>query len=292
MNMTLPGMEPTREDVIAYAMSRPLDEKIRTAIALLQGNEQIALSMNQDGYWLAFSGGKDSEVIKELAKMAGIKYRAVYNVTTIDAPELVRHIQLKHIDVEWSRPKRNLIMQMQHQMPGPPTRQARWCCEMYKEHGGDGMVKIIGVRAAESARRAVTWSQVTANRRSGVIVCPIIYWTDDDVWEFIRIRNIAYCSLYDEGFKRLGCIGCPMVGENGTRAAFDRWPGFERLWKIGFRKYWDRWHGVPRRDGKPRWFEKYGSVEELWRWWISRGKWDGKDDECQSSLIFVGGETE
>ena len=48
-------------------------------------------------------------------------------------------------------------------------------------------------------------------RRRKVTVNPIIEWTDADVWEFIKSENIPYCELYDEGWRRLGCIGCPMA---------------------------------------------------------------------------------
>ena len=42
------------------------------------------------GYWLAFSGGKDSIVLHRLAEMAGVKFDAHYGLTTIDPPELVQ----------------------------------------------------------------------------------------------------------------------------------------------------------------------------------------------------------
>lgn len=46
-----------------------------------------------DGYYLAYSGGKDSDCIKILAQLAGVKYDAVHNLTTVDAPETVRYVQ-------------------------------------------------------------------------------------------------------------------------------------------------------------------------------------------------------
>ena len=58
-----------------------------------------------EGYYLAFSGGKDSVVIKALADMAGVKYDAHYNVTSVDPPELVRFIKEKYPDVMWEYPR-------------------------------------------------------------------------------------------------------------------------------------------------------------------------------------------
>jgi phosphoadenosine phosphosulfate reductase len=158
---------------------------------------------------------------------------------------------------------------------GPPTRLARWCCEIYKEQGGNGLFQAIGVRAPESQRRKGAWAIVSFHKRdNSPIMCPILYWTDVDIWTFIYEQKMEYCSLYDEGFARLGCIGCPMGGPKGMAKDFARWPHYEKLWKRGFQKYWDRWKGVPTlRENKhgnhDRWIEKMDSVDDLWNWWIS-----------------------
>lgn len=56
---------------------------------------------------------------------------------------------------------------------------------------------------------------------------PIIEWSDAEVWEFIKAQNIPYCGLYDEGWKRLGCIGCPMATTRGREREFVRWPKYK-----------------------------------------------------------------
>ena len=65
-------------------------DKVDKAIERLQTYEP------QEGYYLCFSGGKDSVVIKALADMAGVKYDAHYNVTGIDPPALVAFIKKYH----------------------------------------------------------------------------------------------------------------------------------------------------------------------------------------------------
>lgn len=283
MQKALPGMA-------LPPMEQPLDRKIELAIKLLQGYEEMALQLSPDGFYLAFSGGKDSIVIKELANMAGVRYKAWYNQTTIDPPELVYFIQRHHADVEWSRAKRNLCLSIADHAEGPPTRLRRWCCAEYKEAYGNGGYKIIGVRAAESPRRAKTWRPLVANKNTGYVLCPILYWSDADIWAFVRQQGLPYCSLYDEGFDRLGCIGCPMKNEAATKKDFERWPGFERLWKMGIKKFYDKFKGVPRRDGKARAIETFETFEIFWNWWISRKGQAG--DECQTSLLFSGGDDE
>lgn len=275
-------MTPEEEEykrIMAVAMAAPLAEKVQRAIEFLQFHEILANQNHEEGYYLAYSGGKDSTVMLALAKMAGVRFQAYYNQTTIDPPELVRFIQQQK-NILWNRPEKNLIWRMTDKSSGPPTRLARWCCEIYKEHGGTGRIKLIGVRAAESPRRAAQWREVIPNRNGGTILCPILYWTDEDVWTFIHHFALPYCSLYDEGFKRLGCVGCPISGPEGTKRDFARWPGFERLWKLGFQAYWKAWKGVPRRDGNPRWIERFDRWEDLWEWWTSRKAWK-KADECQ-----------
>ena len=61
-----------------------------------------------EGFYLAFSGGKDSVAVKALADMAGVKYDAHYSLTTVDPPELVKFIKQVHPDVEIKYPETTL----------------------------------------------------------------------------------------------------------------------------------------------------------------------------------------
>ena len=266
--------EVTPEEIYDAHLAEPLDRKIEVALALIREYEPMALELSPDGYYVAFSGGKDSIVMERLFKLAGVKYRAWYNNVTIDPPELVQFIKREYPDVRWNNPKEgNLTSRMVKESQGPPTRIARWCCEIYKEQGGDGVMKAIGVRAQESPRRKGAWTTITVNRRGGIYICPILFWTEDDVWEFIQRQGMPYCSIYDEFdgngklmFKRLGCVGCPMAGPAGQARDFKRWPKYEQMWRRGFAAYWKAWKGVPRRDGGARWIEKFDNVDQLWAW--------------------------
>lgn len=70
-------------------------DRVEVAIKRLQTFEP------DEGYYLAFSGGKDSVVIKVLADMAKVKYDAHYNVTSVDPPELIQFIREHYPDVKW-----------------------------------------------------------------------------------------------------------------------------------------------------------------------------------------------
>ena len=128
--------------------------------------EKIKAFEPAEGYYLAFSGGKDSQCIYHLCKMAGVKFDAHYRVTSVDPPELVRFIKDHYPDVarEVPRDQDGKPITMWNLIPRkklPPTRIARYCCAELKESGGKGRVTMTGVRWAESANRKNNQGLVT-----------------------------------------------------------------------------------------------------------------------------------
>ena len=171
-----------------------IENKVQIAIERLRYHEP------DDGYYLAYSGGKDSTVILELARMAGVQFDTHHNLTTVDPPEVVRFVRSQP-EITIERPEHTMWeIIIRHGIP--PTRRIRYCCEELKEGGGKGRTVITGVRWAESSRRKQTRKVIEGcNRYDRMVVNPIVDWTDADVWQFIREQNLPYCSLYDEGFK-------------------------------------------------------------------------------------------
>ena len=144
-----------------------LSEKVQKSIERLKAFEP------PEGYYLAFSGGKDSVVCKALLDMSGCKYDATYRVTSVDPPELVRFIKNQHPDVKREVPRygtrrgpewEGKPITMWNLIPWkmmPPTRIVRYCCEHLKESGGDGRLTVTGVRWAESPNRRKNQGHVT-----------------------------------------------------------------------------------------------------------------------------------
>jgi phosphoadenosine phosphosulfate reductase len=120
----------------------------------------------QEGYILAYSGGKDSDVIKRLTTLSGAKYQAVHNLTTVDAPETVKYIQ-NQTDVEILRPDRSM-WQLIVDNKYPPTRIARYCCRELKEKSNVGRVTITGVRKAEGTSRKANQGLITFPQKDDV----------------------------------------------------------------------------------------------------------------------------
>jgi phosphoadenosine phosphosulfate reductase len=146
-----------------------LKERVQASIERLKAFEP----RNGEGYYLAFSGGKDSVVCKALLDMAGVKYESTYRVTSVDPPELVQFIKNEHPDVKREIPHyKNITYKDGRLMPitmwnliprklMPPTRLVRYCCSELKESGGDGRMTVTGVRWAESVNRAKNQGKVT-----------------------------------------------------------------------------------------------------------------------------------
>lgn len=231
-------------------------DRVEVAIDRLQTFEP------RGGYYLCFSGGKDSCVIKALADMANVKYDAHYNATGIDPPELIYFMREYHKDVEWDIPRdkdgnRITMWSLIPKKRMPPTRLVRYCCEELKEGGGEGRMVVTGVRWAESTKRKNNRHLIEEQGKRGKkimqfdniddaqqfkfcpikhkqILNPIIDWTESDVWEFIHEYKIPYCCLYDQGYKRLGCIGCPMSGGKKQIEEFNKYPKFKSLYLKAF----------------------------------------------------------
>ena len=148
----------------------------------MQGKDKVQVAIDRlkafeppEGYYLAFSGGKDSVVIKALADMAGVKYDAHYCHTSVEPPELVRFVREHHSDVsiEWSKDKDGNRITMWNLIPQkyfPPTRIARYCCQALKETGGMGRMCITGVRWAESPNRRNNQGEVTIYKGNKEII--------------------------------------------------------------------------------------------------------------------------
>lgn len=250
--------------------------------------------------YLAYSGGKDSDTIAELALRAVGKdaVEIHYHATGIDPPELVKHVKARFkawepdgIECHFDKPAANM-----HDLivaKGPPTRMKRFCCDALKEGKGAGRVVLTGVRWAESTRRAANHGVLTVmsktkslratmnddndiqrriiehcTTKSRITVNPIVDWTDADVWEFLRGNGISYCPLYDEGFHRLGCIGCPMARERRHRE-FARWPHMQRYFMRAFADHIKAW---------PQYGDRFGwhTAEDVWHWWMEDGHVSGQ----------------
>ena len=257
------------------------NDKVQTAIKRLQTFEP------PEGYYLAFSGGKDSVVVKALMDMAGVNYDAHYSVTSVDPPELVRFVKtFKDVKFDYPTDRDGKVVTMWNLIPQkgiPPTRIARYCCRYLKEGNGKGRFVVTGVRRAESSKRksrgGLELSDAKTSKREILdpdnpsqelihicptkaqrILNPIIDWSTEDVWEFIKEYEVRYCKLYDLGYKRLGCIGCPAAGHQ-REIEFKRYPKY----KQAYMKAFERMLNANREKQRET---KWETAKDVMNWWL------------------------
>lgn len=245
---------------------------------------------------VTYSGGKDSDVQLKLAIRSGIPFEVQNSHTTADAPETVRHIRKKFHDLELKGIKctvnkpiyQGKSITMWSLIPlklMPPTRTVRYCCQVLKEGAGDGRMIATGVRWDESFQRStrggmeiigstkknkiiLTEDNDTARRffekceiRAKSVCNPILEWTNTDIWQYIESERIEVNCLYQCGFDRVGCIGCPMASKK-RYFEFSMFPEYKQMYINAFtRMLAER----KRRGLETQW--KTG--EEVFQWWMN-----------------------
>ena len=245
---------------------------------------------------VTYSGGKDSDVSLELTIRSGIPFEVQNSHTTADAPETVRHIRKKFYDLELKGIKCQIDMPqyqgkritMWNLIPVklmPPTRIARYCCQVLKEGAGDGRMITTGVRWDESTQRSTRGEMeiIGKTKKQSIIltndnndqrrfiekcelraksVCnPIIEWTNSNIWEYIHSEKVETNPLYQRGFDRVGCIGCPMASKK-RYFEFSVFPKYQNMYIHAF----DRMIKERLRRG----FEtQWKTGEEVFAWWMN-----------------------
>lgn len=258
--------------------------KIEHSIELLRKAEKLALTYDKDdGFYLAFSAGKDSQALYHIAELAGVKFKGHINWTSVDPPQVIRFKRKHYPEVIEHKPTKS-IYTLAVEKAILPSMRIRWCCAELKESAGAGKVTLIGIRKEESTRRAKRhevevsnkhfsgdfeefekWQQTELRKREerlvrkmkrdgkkvnedefslirenevrcingkdSILVSPIFEWTERDVWEFLnKVVQVPHCELYDQGYKRIGCILCPMSQHRQKLRELKDFPHVKHKW--------------------------------------------------------------
>lgn len=254
---------------------------------------------------LLYSGGKDSDVILDLALKSGINFTVLHSHTTVDAPTTIQYIrdkfyqlELKNIDCQIIKPTyKGRLTSMWRLIPDkgiPPTRLVRYCCSVLKENAGAESVCVSGVRRAESIKRQSRGilENIDSNINNRIILnndnddkrrifekcqmkskimCNVIVdWDNDILKDYINSYGLTLNPLYSCGFNRVGCIGCPMAGTKGRQKEFAIYPNYKNLYIKSF----DRMLDKRKSSGKD--CKDWKNGVDVFHWWMQDGVLPGQ----------------
>ena len=289
-------------------MSQDIEKVAIERIKLAHG---LSMQLYKQPLVITYSGGKDSDVLLHLAEASGVPFEVLHNLTTADAPETVRHVYDtfrrleekgihctvdKHVQPDGSRVTMwNLIPRKMI----PPTRLMRYCCAELKEGSGKGRFIATGVRWAESVARKKnrgTLEVIHRDRKKSLILAndneedrrlfetcqlkgarvvnPIVDWRDTDVLSYAESEKLPMNPLYCEGFRRVGCIGCPMAGEKMRAFEFARYPKIKAAYIRAFDRMLKERERKGRIDGGTRWGN---TGVDVFHWWMEDGVLPGQE---------------
>lgn len=215
----------------ADAAPARMEEKVSKAIDFIRKVGSIQTNVH-----VAYSGGKDSEVLLDLFRQSKVSYTAFYNSTTIDPPGTISWVK-QHADVTILQPVVSFFKLIERR--GLPSFARRFCCAKLKERFVAENV-FTGVRAAESQNRAKRYQEpeicfTYRHGRKGHHYMPLLDWTNAELSWYIESRRLqCHPNYYDESGhfcvgRRLGCMGCPLPYDRSI-GDFQRYPKLVKAW--------------------------------------------------------------
>lgn len=282
-------------------------EKEKQAIQTLQA----FVPQNGDPYYLCYSGGKDSDCIRILAQLANVPHEIWHNITTVDAPETVRYIwTIPNIHIDYPKetmwklierkgmPPTRLVRYCCEELKERGGKGRKKVTGVRREEStardkNGGLIKIIGAPKKVAKIAEENGAEYEQTQKGGIVlnmdnaesrrvaehcyrtsttlINPIIDWTTADVWNFLHHYGCESNPLYKCGFKRIGCIGCPMATRTEKNKEFTRYP----IYKENYIKAFDRMIARRTESGKTT---QWANGEEVFKWWMG-------DDPNQLSIF-------
>ena len=282
-----------------------MSDKVDIAVRRLQEAAEMSQMLYEKPLVITYSGGKDSDTVLKLAQIAKIPFEVLHSHTTVDAPETVYHVRETFRELELAgikcdidyhvRPDgtRTTMWNLIPKKLMPPTRVVRYCCAELKEGGAKDRFIVTGVRWDESVARKKNRGilEVMASKRENKIVLsndndedrrlfetcqmkgkrivnPIVDWTTRDVLDFCSENKVRLCPLYANGWRRVGCVGCPMAGTSVRYNEFAQYPTYKKAYIAAF----DRMIEERNRRGKMEGEMRFGYTgNDVSHWWMEDG---------------------
>ena len=257
-------------------MKESTERKLIKAIELLRKYEKLALQLNHEGYYLAFSGGKDSQLMYLIAELSDVKFKAYFSNTTNELSENIKFIRKYYKQVKFLNPKENFYKLVARK--GLPTIKMRYCCQILKEGAGAGYAVLTGERKEESLKRK-KYSEVSVQSRNlkrnraisetdvvkhecikgkdKLRIRPLLEFSETEVWEILKHYSIPFNPCY-ENQGRVGCILCPFAKRDQIEQHLQRYPRVKKTLLRALQTY------LAKKDGH------FESAEECFEWWLQK----------------------
>ncbi|UEX90329.1 phosphoadenylyl-sulfate reductase [Staphylococcus ratti] len=183
----------------------------------------------------ACSFGAESMVLIHLISQVKPDAQLVFLDTDLhfqETYELIERVKRRYpkLQIEMKKPDLSLRAQSHQYQPELWRHDPNLCCYIRKikplEDVLNGAVAwISGLRRAQSESRAHTQFINQDERFKSIKVCPLIYWTEDDVWNYIHSHHLPYNTLHDENYPSIGCMPCTSPVFDGQDSRAGRWQG-------------------------------------------------------------------
>jgi len=186
---------------------------------------------------IASSFGAEDVVIIDMTMKINPKARVFtldtgrLNQETYDVMDQVR--EKYNINIEVMFPDQNEVEQMVRvngmNLFYQSTGNRKLCCGIRKVHPLNKMLSkldgwITGLRADQTDVRSTAQKIEIDGQHNNIIkINPIIEWTWEQTWDYIKKNNVPYNKLHDRGFPSIGCEPCTRAIKSGEPQGAGRW---------------------------------------------------------------------
>lgn len=212
----------------------PIDDETKGALEVIRWS----CAHYGDDLVYACSFGAESMVLIDLITRVKPDVRLVFLDTglhfreTYDTVDKVQkrypNVKLERIRSEWS-----VAEQAERYGDRLWEKKPDLCCRLRKVLPLEGALAgttawISGLRREQSPTRRLTQFLNRDERFHSVKICPLIHWTEEDVWEYIRRGDLPYNPLHEQGYPSIGCAPCTRPVKKGQDLRAGRWAGISK----------------------------------------------------------------
>jgi phosphoadenosine phosphosulfate reductase len=212
-----------------------LDDPLKGSLSVL---EWAYKSYKEGEIVYACSFGVEGIILIDLINKVNPTAKIVFLDTDFhffETYELIDQVKQKYPTLRIELQKPELTPEEQAEQYGEELwkREPNQCCHIRKVEPLKKVLTgqqawISGLRREQSAsRRFVEFLNFDPKFKS-IKICPLIHWTEEDVWNYVKANQLPYNPLHDQGYPSIGCEYCTLPVSAGGDPRAGRWAAFEK----------------------------------------------------------------